>query len=151
MIVCVESNFVLELAFLQEEYQSAEEILKLAEAGRISLVLPAFSIGEPYERMTRRARDRRALHKQLLDELSEMARSKPFERIREEYRDVTGLLISSAEEEKQRLDDVLRRILATADIIPLAREVFLAATEYQKSLSLGPQSGQPRVQIVEPL
>ena len=45
MIVYVESNFVLELAFLQEEYESCMELLRLAESRDIHLVLPAFSIG----------------------------------------------------------------------------------------------------------
>ena len=49
MIVYVESNFVLELAFLQEEHESCLELLSLSESEDICLVLPAFSIGEPYE------------------------------------------------------------------------------------------------------
>lgn len=38
MIVYVESNFCLELAFQQEEEAHAQEILRLAEAGRLELV-----------------------------------------------------------------------------------------------------------------
>ncbi len=49
MIVYVESNFVLELAFLQEEHERCLALLSLAESRDIHLVLPAFSIGEPYE------------------------------------------------------------------------------------------------------
>ena len=49
MIVYVESNFVLELAFLQEESEDCSEILQLAEAQRIELVFPSFCVGEPYE------------------------------------------------------------------------------------------------------
>ena len=44
MNVYVESNFVLELAFLQEQSSSCEEILSLAEGGRIQLVLPGYSL-----------------------------------------------------------------------------------------------------------
>ena len=44
MIVYVESNFVLELAFLQEEHEGCLELLSLSESGDICLVLPAFSI-----------------------------------------------------------------------------------------------------------
>ena len=45
MIVCVESNFVLELAFLRTEHTSCSTLLAMAESGNIKLVLPAFSIG----------------------------------------------------------------------------------------------------------
>jgi len=47
MIIYVESNFVLELAYLQEEHESCEEILNLAQEGKIGLVLPAYSILVP--------------------------------------------------------------------------------------------------------
>lgn len=46
MIVFVETNFLLELVYQQEEHESCEAILALAEAGRIDLVLPAFSVAE---------------------------------------------------------------------------------------------------------
>ena len=65
MIVYVESNFVLELAFLQEAYERCLELLRLAESQDIHLVLPAFSIGEPYEVWVRRSKQRRALRDQL--------------------------------------------------------------------------------------
>ena len=54
MIVYVESNFVLELAFRQEDCESSDNILQLAEAGKIELMLPAYFLGEPYERLVRR-------------------------------------------------------------------------------------------------
>ena len=66
MIVYVESNFVLELAFLQEEHESCLELLSLSEPGDICLVLPAFSIGEPYEAWVRRSKQRRGLYEQLI-------------------------------------------------------------------------------------
>ena len=49
MNVYVESNFVLELAFLQEQCSSCEKILSLCEARRIQLLIPAYSLAEPYE------------------------------------------------------------------------------------------------------
>ena len=48
MIVYVESNFILELAYLQEDHENCGRILKLAEAGKIQLILPAFAIAEPF-------------------------------------------------------------------------------------------------------
>ena len=48
MIVYVESNFILELAYLQEEHEICEKILLLAEQERVSLLLPSFCVGEPY-------------------------------------------------------------------------------------------------------
>ena len=46
MIVYVESNFVLELAFLQEEHDSCDAIIGLAETGRVELGLIDNSSGK---------------------------------------------------------------------------------------------------------
>lgn len=40
MNIYVETNFILELVFVQEQYQSCEEIITLCEAGRAKLILP---------------------------------------------------------------------------------------------------------------
>ena len=44
MNVYVESNFVLELALAQEQFESCEGILSLCEAGNVRLVVPAYSL-----------------------------------------------------------------------------------------------------------
>ena len=65
MNVYVESNFVLELALIQEQYAGCEEILRLCEAGRIRLVIPAYSLAEPYETLTRHHKQRRRMKQEL--------------------------------------------------------------------------------------
>ena len=45
--VYVESNFILELAFLQEQHQACLRILELTEQGSIRLAVPAYCIGMP--------------------------------------------------------------------------------------------------------
>jgi len=47
--IYVESNFVLELPLLQEQYASCEDILRLCQAGKAQLIIPAYSLVEPYE------------------------------------------------------------------------------------------------------
>jgi hypothetical protein len=49
MNIYVETNFVLELAFVQEQHESCEQIIGLCEAGNATAVLPAFCISESYE------------------------------------------------------------------------------------------------------
>src|SRR5262245_23253962 len=119
MIVYVESNFVLELAYLQEENESCDETLKLAEAGRIKLVLPAYSVGEPYEAWVSRSKQRRELHDRLLRELKELSRSKPYNEMPDEFQEITKTLVQSGDEEKERLDKAVSRILEIARVIPI--------------------------------
>jgi hypothetical protein len=59
MIVYVETNFVLELVLEQEAFQFAEALLTLAKMGKIELVLPSFSMLEPYWAITNRERQRK--------------------------------------------------------------------------------------------
>jgi hypothetical protein len=135
MIVYVESNFVLELAYLQEEY----EILKFAEEGKISLVLPAYSVGEPYDAWVRRSKQRTELHERLSRELNELSRSKPYGEMLGEFQEITKTLVQSGEEEKERLDNAVSRILETAVVAPIEREVIKNAIDFQKTRNLSPQ------------
>lgn len=51
MNVYVESNFALELTFEQEQRASCEALLELASQKSIMLMIPAFSLVEPYGRI----------------------------------------------------------------------------------------------------
>jgi predicted nucleic acid-binding protein len=139
MIVYVESNFVLELALLQEEHKSALTILEHAESGRINLLMPAFCGGEPYERMVRRAKDRKALRERLAQEVRELSRSQPYIDVSSLSRDLASILTKSAYEEKDRLDAALARIIKAAEIIPLDGPILGNALGLQVSLGLSPQ------------
>lgn len=139
MIVYIESNFVLELAYLQEEHESCEKILTRAAGGDIALAIPAYCIGEPYDSWVRRAKQRTELHERLARELRELARSKPYVKSPGEFQELTKTLIRSSEEEKQRLDDAISRILATATVIPIASDTIKAAISLQQARNLSPQ------------
>ncbi len=151
MIVYVESNFVLELAFLQEEHESCLELLSLSESGDICLVLPAFSIGEPYEAWVRRSKQRRGLHEQLITAIHELSRSRPYQGSSDEFQELTDLLLRSDEEEKRRLDDTLQRILQTVGVIPIGLSIIRAAITFQESRSLSPQDSIVYASILDHL
>jgi predicted nucleic acid-binding protein len=46
MMLCVETNFLLELAYLQDEHEACEHLLDLVERGQIRFAIPAFCIVE---------------------------------------------------------------------------------------------------------
>ncbi|ADI64614.1 hypothetical protein [Trichormus azollae] len=79
MGVYVETNFVLELALLQEQQESCQQLLNLAESGRINLILPAFSLTEPYETLICREKIRGKLLHNLRDELNQLGHSLPYQ------------------------------------------------------------------------
>ncbi|MCY7322188.1 MAG: PIN domain-containing protein, partial [Phormidesmis sp. CAN_BIN36] len=66
MNIYVETNFVLELAFQQEQCASCDQILDLCNAGLAKLIIPAYGLAEPHEKLNRQAKGRREIQ-QLLD------------------------------------------------------------------------------------
>ena len=139
MNVYVESNFVLELALIQEQSASCEEILGLCEANRVRLIIPAYSLAEPYETLTRRHKTRKKMKQDLDTEFSQIARTAPLSEPLRGFKDLTALLISVAQQETQRLENVRSRLIEAAEIIPLDTSVLAASTEYQRAHDLSAQ------------
>ena len=84
MNVYVESNFVLELGLLQHESRSCREILRLCEEGLIRLILPSYSLIEPYETVARKQKQRLRIKRNLDAELTQIARTQthpPYTRL----------------------------------------------------------------------
>jgi predicted nucleic acid-binding protein len=73
--IYVETNFVLELAFQQEQFASCEKILQLCETGQAQLVIPAYSLAELHEKLSRQANTRRDLQQMLDAELRQLGRT----------------------------------------------------------------------------
>ena len=139
MNVYVESNFVLELALLQEQTESCEEILSLCETGTVQLVVPAYSLAEPYETLSRRQKQRKRLKKEIDDVLGQIARTATYAERLDGFRDVTALLVNIDDEESKRLEEVRSRLTKTADVIPLDASVLSASARYQRTHRFAPQ------------
>lgn len=139
MIVYVESNFVLELAFLQEHHQACDNVLQLAERRQIELAFPAFCIGEPYEALGRRRQRRHDAHEQVQREAREMVRSANFQHLNNPVAEFTKALLASSEAEKIQLDASLQRLLNAARVIPLDATVANAAIAFQAEFQLKAQ------------
>lgn len=107
MNVYVESNFVLEQALEQEQCESCEEIIRIATAGSIHLVVPAFSLAEPHITLMRKGNERSRLSAELQKQLSELGRSKPYREAPGIFSGLTALLINSAEGERDGLQGAI--------------------------------------------
>ena len=142
MNVYVESNFVLELALRQEQCTSCETILSLCEEGRARLVVPAYSLAEPFDTLTRREKQRKGMKEKLDLELRQIARTATYASRRDELQGLSALLINVTDEEIRRLQEVRARLLKTAEIIPLdirVLTVLTASAEHQRVHGFSPQ------------
>jgi predicted nucleic acid-binding protein len=139
MRIFVETNFILELAFMQEEHESCTRILTLCEAGDTDVILPAFCIAESYETLIRRVKRRTQLANELAGELQQLARSAYYRHETDAFQNITGLLARSLRDEDQGLSNALHRLLRVARIIPLDVAVMTSAEEFRSRYRLQPQ------------
>jgi len=139
MDVYVESNFVLEVALRQEQHKHCQSLIEWAEQNHIQLILPAFSLAEPYETQVRRAKNRKQLSDDLTREVGQLRRSLPYREYAATFQEVTSLLVRSQEEERQRLHDTTQRITASGEVVPLTGRILIDAIKVQQTLDLSPQ------------
>ena len=82
MTVYVETNFVLEIALLQEEHRECAEVVDLCKQRLLSLVIPAFSLAEPYITIRQKNNRRAELNVRLGPELRDLARTQAYQELR---------------------------------------------------------------------
>lgn len=139
MNVYVESNFVVELALLQEQRNICERILEVCGNDGVQLVIPAYCLAEPYEAMTRRRKRRTKMKQELDAEFGQIARTETrVDRLRG-FRDITELLTASIEEEEKQLDAVCSRLSETAEVIPLDDNILASSRECRSEHDFSPQ------------
>jgi hypothetical protein len=136
VIVYVETNFLLELAYLQERCESCRAILELASSGAITLALPAVSAAEARATWYRRAAERREFHTDLQKQIREISRSEPFRGIVDQSRDVLSALIAGGEESRDRLERAIETFARGATMISLTSEIVAMARLHELAYSL---------------
>jgi predicted nucleic acid-binding protein len=151
MNVYVESNFVLEQALEQEQCESCKELVRIASAGSIRLVVPAFSLAEPHIALRRRGNERSRLSAELQKHLSELGRSKTYREVPGNFSELAALLIASAERERAGLQSITDGMLKAAEIIPLDSDVFHQAGGIQVALDMPVQDSIVLASIVSHL
>jgi predicted nucleic acid-binding protein len=136
MTVFVESNFLLEIVFGQEESESAERLLDLAERGTIELALPSICLAEPLVTVRRSHRDRGRLVRELNGQVNQLSRSAPHELEVGALRDIPNLFASIEQRETDRLIDTVQRLLAVARLIEVDSGSFRQAIAYTARYAL---------------
>lgn len=139
MNVYVETNFVLEIAFEQEQLSSCQKILQLCESGQATFIIPAYSLAEPHEKLFRQAHRRRILQQSLNSELRQLLRTASYVNRIENIQNIASLLLQSNVEDLNRFVVCRERILAAGEVIALTVNVLKAAAEYEVTRDLSPQ------------
>jgi predicted nucleic acid-binding protein len=139
MNVYVETNFVLELVFQQEQSESCADILRLCESPDVQLFIPAYCLAEPHEKLRRQSNNRQELQRTLNAELKQLSRTASYAEKVKSIQDIASLLIQSNEEERLRFSWVQTQILQIGTILPLTAEVLLSASLSERVYDLRSQ------------
>ena len=139
MNVYVETNFALELVFQQEQHASCEQILHLCNEKQVQLLMPAYSLAEPHEKLHRQNSNRQELQRVLNAELRQLARTASFATRIRSIREIETLLVQSTEEERARFDLYRMQLVNNATIISLTAQTLVQAADLETQFDLGPQ------------
>lgn len=139
MIVYVETNFVLELAYLRPTSENCQRLLDLAGDGKISLVVPAFALIEARLAWQRKVKQRNRLHSEVRTELGELSRSRPHTDIATQSQAFVAALIDTAEQDRSRLESAVEDLLQQATVLPTEPAVVTQARTAEILWDLSPQ------------
>ena len=151
MNVYVESNFVLELALRQAQSESCQTLVDYAANGRIALTIPAYSLAEPYDTIIRRRKERAQVKQEVDTALSQLQRTSSYSDEIGQLRNLTNLLISSANDEKRHLESAITRLVEVSEVIPLTPEIILASLKRQENFDFSPQDAFVYASVVSHL
>jgi predicted nucleic acid-binding protein len=124
--VYAESNFVLEIVLAQEQHKACKDFVTLADRHEVELVLPAFSLFEPYTTLERRRQERHKLREQLERELTQIRRTQAFAK-EASASSLPALLVESTQEAADQFNWARESLLRVARLLPLTTEVLRAA------------------------
>lgn len=149
--VYVETNFFLELVFQQEEYESCEVILALCQSHQLKLIVPAYSLVEPNDKLYRQAQKRKKLQEELNQELSQLRRSEAHRTRIQNLQDTASLIIASTQEEQSRFLLYRNQLLDAAEIVTLSQKILNHATICESEYGLSAQDSVVYASVIHHL
>jgi len=151
MNIYVETNFILELIFEQEQCAICEKILRFCEAQKANLIIPTYSLAEPHKKLIRQAKERRKLQQSLDQELRELSRTKSYKNRLYSIENIKSLIVQSSQDASEKFVKYREYILKIAEIIPLNANILLKAVSAEENYDLSPQDALVYVSVLKHL
>ncbi|UYZ64148.1 PIN domain-containing protein [Hymenobacter weizhouensis] len=138
--VFVETNFLLELAFQQEQASFCEKILQAAEQHVIRLIAPVYGLSEVFNRLRTAKQGRDELVAAIQEEIKQHQREAGADADDMETlgRLLRGVLLARTATQTERLFQVVERFTRSATMISITPEIVVAGQRafVENSLSL---------------
>jgi hypothetical protein len=149
LIVYVETNFVLELAYLRATSDNCQRLLELARVGTIEIVVSSFALIEARLAWQRNAKRRNRLHSAVRTELGELSRSRPLTDIPLQSQAFVAALIDTAQQDRSRLEAVIETLTTIGVVMATSPATLRRAAVIEHSLGLSPQDALIYASVVE--
>ena len=152
MNIYVETNFILELVYKQEQYAICEKILEICESKKANLIIPAYSLLEPHEKLIRQANEHLKLQELFNTELRELSLTKSYQNRLDSIEDMRSLIVESNQEIGENFAKYREYLVKIAEIIPLNADILLQAASVEENYKLkDPQDAFVYVSVLKHL
>jgi predicted nucleic acid-binding protein len=149
LIVYVETNFVLELAYLRPTSDNCHRLLDLAQDHRIDIVVSSFALVEARLAWQRNAKRRNRLHAAVRTELGELSRSRPLVDIPIQSQAFVAALIDTAQQDRARLEIAVETLAGIGTVTLTPSPTLARAYEVEQRLGLSPQDALVYASVIQ--
>jgi hypothetical protein len=99
----------------------------------VQLVIPAYCLVEPYEKLNRQEKSRKQLVNQLNVEINQLKRNHLYQSQLHHFNSITELLTNSAILDQENFDNLTKHLIDIITIIPLSNSTLRAASIYRQN------------------
>jgi len=103
------------------------------------LLIPAYSLVEPQEKLTRQARNRKELRRLLNIELNQLSRTASYTNRIDNIENISELMMESIQNERKRFTHYRQQFLNTVEIIALTTDILIGGAACETTYGLKPQ------------
>jgi predicted nucleic acid-binding protein len=149
LIVFVETNFILELAYVRATADDCRRLLDLVRDRRIQIAVPSFALIEARLAWHRNVKRRDRLHATVRAELNELARSRPLIDIPAQSQAFVAALIDTAQQDRVRLESAIEELARLSTVMPILPSTLAEALDVERRLGLSPQDALVYASVID--
>lgn len=124
IILYIETNFILEIVMNQQQSCFAEDIIALAENGKIEIAVPSFALIEPFWTLNNRKTMRTKSYNSLSESLNSYKQVVPSLKVSNIIDPILEDLQKTEAEQDQRFNDTISRLLQVAIILEISPDTY---------------------------
>jgi len=136
MNIYCETNFFLEIVFLQEQSKHCKKIISLCRKKKINLIIPAYSFAEALYKLEAQRKKRENFQRELNSQLGQLAQTIQYTSQIKNFRNLDTFLTQNVEEEKKRFEKYRKDLIKIAEIIAFDTQTMKQVKQIESRYNL---------------